>query len=113
MPRIPVFQSRYIESKKCVRLRSLDPFFPWEAFVMDLGVRPAGILRMPPRIKTVTVGDMSVVCRLVMRSGFVVLGGLVVMVRRLTVMLCGRGVMFDRLFRFRHYPSPKLTAGLS
>lgn len=111
MPRIPAFQSRYAYSKKCVRVRSLDPFFPWEAFVMDLGVRPAGILRMPPRIKTVAVGDMGVVCRLVMRSGFVVLGGFMVMVRRLTVMLCGGGVMFDHLFRFSHYPSRKLTAG--
>jgi hypothetical protein len=93
-------------------LRSLDPFFPWEAFVMDLGVSPAGILRVPSRVKTMAVCDMSVVGSLVMCARFVVLGGFMMMVRRLTVMLCGGGVMFDRLFRFRHYPSPKLAAGL-
>jgi len=90
----------------CASLNSLDPFFPREAFVMDFGVRSAGIFRMPPRIETVAMGDVGMMRRLVMRSRFVVLRRLVVMMRRLTVMLCGSVVVFDSLFSLGHSSFP-------
>lgn len=85
----------------------LDPFFPREAFIVDLGVRPAGAFRMPPRIEAVTMRDVGVVRRLVVCTCFVMPGGLVVVMRRLRVMFRGGGVMFDRLLGFGHWLSPK------
>ena len=74
---------------------------------MNLGVRPAGVLCVPPRIKTVTVRDVSVVRRLVVRAGCVMPGSLVVMMRRLRVMFSGGVMMFDRLLGFGHWFSPQ------
>ena len=83
-------------------LNSLYPFFPGEAFVVDFSVRTAGIFRMPPCIETVAVGDVSMVRRFFMRPRPIMLGRLMMMMRRLSVMFCSRVVMFDCLFSFRH-----------
>ena len=76
---------------------------------MDLGMRPAGAFRMPPRIETVTMRDMSVVRRLVVRTRFVMPGGLLVVMRRLRVMLRSGGVMLYRLLGFGHRFPPRVS----
>ena len=85
---------------------SLDPFFPRETFIVDLGVRPAGAFRMPPRIETVPMRDVRMVRRLVMRACFVMSGGLMVMMRRLRVMFRSGVVMLDRFLGFGHLIFP-------
>jgi hypothetical protein len=65
-------------------------------------MRSAGILRMPPSIETVAMGDVSMMRCLVMRSRFVVLRRLMVMMRRLTMMFCGGVVVFDSLLSLGH-----------
>lgn len=70
-------------------------------------MRPAGAFRMPPRIEAVTMRDVGVVRRLVVRACFVMPGGLMVVMRRLRVMFRSGGVMLDRLLGFGHWLPPK------
>jgi len=73
---------------------------------MHLGMRLARVLGVAPRVETVTVGDVSVMRRFLMRPDLVMLGGFVVMMRRLAVVFGGEMMMLDCLLDFRHSNPP-------
>jgi hypothetical protein len=47
-----------------------------------------GFVKMMFRIKVVPMSDMSMMCRLFVIAGFMMLGGFVIMLGRVRVMLC-------------------------
>jgi len=53
------------------------------------------------------VRDVGVMGRLVVRTRFVVLGRFMMMMRRLGMVFCSSGMMFDRLFDFGHPGLPE------
>ncbi len=69
---------------------------------MDFGVRLAGTFGMPPRVKAVAMRDVGMMCRLVVRTRFVVPGRFMMVMCRLGVVFCGSVMMFDGLFDFGH-----------
>ena len=64
---------------------------------MKFGVSLACALGVAPRIKAMTMRDLGMMRRLLMRTGLMMFGGFQMMMRRLTMMLCCKMVMLDRL----------------
>jgi hypothetical protein len=73
---------------------------------MDFGVCLAGMFCMPPRVEPMAVRDVGMMCRLVVRTRFVVLGRFMMVMCRLGVVFCGSVMMFDSLFDFGHQDLP-------
>ena len=46
----------------------LYPFIPRKTLIVDFGVRLAGTFGVPPRVQSVAVRDVSMMCRLVVRT---------------------------------------------